>query len=93
MNTKELLKNHLIELGLSGFKDKKDYNIWSTDIISNSNLPEFIKEKYYSYLIKHSLEDEYKLDINFYDLIAKYDVLYKVVHSFKFKDILLMKVK
>ena len=89
MNTRKLLKNHLIKLGFTQFKYNKDYNKWAQEKIKKSKLSKKVIEKYYYYLKQNSIKNKYKLDLNFYNLIAEFDVLYKTLHSFKFKDIVL----
>ena len=88
LNKKIELKKHLKNFGLVFFYYKNDYDEWANEKLNNLKINKDEKEKYLSYLRMNSLKSNYYLDVNFYNLVAKYLDLSVILHSMKSKDIL-----
>ena len=88
LNKKIELKKHLKNFGLVFFDYKNDYNEWANEKLNNLKINKDEKEKYLSYLRMNKLKRNYYLDVNFYNLVAKYIDLSIILHSMKSKDIL-----
>ena len=88
-NKKIALKKHLSDFGLIVFDNKYDYDKWSKEKIINSHITKSDKDKYLNYIKINNLKNINYLDLNFYNLIAKYLDLCVILHSMKSEDILI----
>ena len=77
-----------MKYGFRFFDNFDQYYLWRDNYIYQSNINLDILNKYLMFLEKNSINSNYKLCNEFYDLIAKHQELMVITHSMKSNDIL-----
>ena len=84
---KKTLKQHLINLGFKFFDSYDQYDLWKEYCFEKKNIPIGVKNKYTMFLKKNSINRNYRLENDFYDLIGKHKELMIITHSKKSNEI------